>query len=493
MKDKIVIIGSGFAGLSAACHLASAGLDVTVLEKNEQAGGRARIWKQDGFTFDMGPSWYWMPDVFEDFFQQFGKTTADFYELKRLDPSYRIFFPGKDRMDVPAAMDALLQLFEDREKGAAGKLKKFLSDAEFRYHTAMGDYVYRLSDKYSDFFSIKLTASLFRMHLLRSLHQEVRGAFRNPQLISLLEFPSLFLGATADKTPAMYTLMNYADLALGTWYPMGGMHKIVEAMMAIAVNKGAKIITNQEVTAIKVKNGKASEVQTHHKTYKADFVIAGSDYHHTEQNLLEEEYRSYDEVYWDKRVMSPSSLLFYLGVNRRLNGLQHHNLFFDESLDRHAEEIYRQPQWPSKPLFYVSAPSLTDPSVAPKGRENLFLLMPLSPGIDDSEVHREKYFALMMKRLQQRTGEQFEQDIVVKRSYCLSDFGSDYHAYKGNAYGLANILKQTAVFKPKMKSAKVKNLLYAGQLTVPGPGVPPSIISGGIAAQEALRLIYKNR
>ena len=488
-KKKIVIIGSGFAGLSAACYLSAEGHDVTILEKNDQAGGRARIWQKDGFTFDMGPSWYWMPDVFEEFFGHFGKTAADFYDLKRLDPAYRIYYSGKDQIDVPASLDALVEVFEQKEKGSGKKLRQFLADAEYKYKTAMSDYVERISDKVTEFFDFKLIGKSFQLHLLQSLRKEVRSKFKNPQLVSLLEFPSLFLGSTPDNTPAMYTMMNYADLVLGTWYPMGGMNQIVQAMVKIAKDNGTKILLNQTVEKIQVVKGRATEVLVNGKTYKADSVIAGSDYHHTEQTLLDAEYHTYDEKYWDSRVLSPSSLLFYIGVNKKLPELLHHNLFFDEDFETHAQEIYREPSWPSAPLFYASAPSKTDPTVAPEGMENVFLLMPLAPGIKDSEAMREKYFKIMMKRLQKKIGEQFEENIVVKRSFCLTDFEKDYNSYKGNAYGLANILSQTAIWKPKMKSPKVKNLFYTGQLTVPGPGVPPSIISGRMAAREVLRQI----
>ena len=492
-KKKIVIIGSGFAGLSAACYLAAGGHDVTVLEKNDQPGGRARVWEKDGFRFDMGPSWYWMPDVFDEFFGHFGKTAADFYDLRRLDPAYRIYYSGKDQVDVPASLDELVSIFEQKEKGSGKKLRQFLSDAEYKYKTAMSDYVERISDKVSEFFDFKLIGKSFQLHLLQSLRKEVRSKFKNPQLVSLLEFPSLFLGSTPDNTPAMYTMMNYADLVLGTWYPMGGMNQIILAMIKIAKDNGAKILVNQTVEKINVVGGRAQSVKTKGKIYAADSVIAGSDYHHTEQTLLDEVYHTYDEQYWDSRVLSPSSLLFYIGVDKKLPKLLHHNLFFDEDFETHADEIYHHPSWPSAPLFYVSAPSKTDPSVAPEGMENIFLLMPLAPGIEDSEEMREKYFKIMMRRLQKKIGEQFEANIVVKRSYCLTDFQKDYNSYKGNAYGLANILSQTAIWKPKMKSPKVKNLFYTGQLTVPGPGVPPSIISGRMAAREVLRQIKSNK
>ncbi len=491
-KKKVIVIGSGFAGLSAAGLLAKQGHDVTVLEKNDQAGGRARVWEKEGFTFDMGPSWYWMPEVFENYYQLFGKTTADFYDLKRLDPSYRIYYNGDEKIDVPASSSELVQLFESKESGSGKKLEQFLNDAEYKYKTAMAEYVHRISDSVSEFLDFKLLIKSFQLQIFQSLRSEVRSKFTNPALVSLLEFPVLFLGSTPDKTPAMYSMMNYADLVLGTWYPMGGMHQIVKAFVRIAEENGVRILLNHEVQKIEVRKARAKAVYAAGKVFEADFIVAGSDYNHTEQFLLDEEYRAYDSTYWEKRTMSPSSLLFYIGVDKQLPNLLHHNLFFDADFELHASEIYKNPKWPTSPLFYVCAPSKTDNSVAPYGKENLFLLMPLAPGIEDTNEIREKYFDMMMHRLEHRIGESIRNRILVKRSYCVKDFESDYHSYKGNAYGLANTLAQTAVFKPKMISPKVKNLFYTGQLTVPGPGVPPSIISGQIVAGEIEKRITQH-
>ena len=489
---KIIIIGSGFSSLSAAGLLAKEGHDVTVLEKNNQPGGRASVWHSDGFTFDMGPSWYWMPEVFENYYNLFGHTASDFYELKRLDPSYRIFYPQQEVFDVPASLDELVSMFEAKEPGSGARLRSFLKDAEYKYKVAMKDYVHRISDTVTEFLDIRLLAKSFQLKVFQSLRSEVRNKFTNPELVSLLEFPVLFLGAMPDKIPAMYSMMNYADLVLGTWYPIGGMAQIVNAMVAIAKENGVKLLLNQEVTRIEVSGSTAKKVHTKDNTYDADLVISGGDYHHTEQVLLEKKDRQYTEEYWNSRTMSPSSLLFYLGVDKQLPNLQHHNLFFDTDFELHASEIYNTPKWPTSPLFYACVPSKTDNAVAPAGMENLFLLMPLAPGIQDSEYHRERYFHLLIDRLEKRIGTDIKNHIVVKRSYCLTDFEKDYHSYKGNAYGLANTLAQTAVFKPKMKSPKVKNLFYTGQLTVPGPGVPPAIISGQIVAKEITRQITKH-
>ena len=483
-KKKIAIIGSGFAGLSAAALLAQQGFDVTVYEKNDQPGGRARIWEKDGFRFDMGPSWYWMPDIFENYFALFGKKVSDFYDLKRLDPGYRIYFGENDIMDIPAGMNELENLFETLEPGSSAKLRAFLKQAEYKYRVGMGQYVFRPSHSITEFIDLRLIRESFRIQMLTSMSNHVRSIFKNEKLIKLLEFPVLFLGATPQNTPAMYSMMNYADLSLGTWYPQGGMIEIVKAMVSVAEEAGVKFILNAEVNRINVENGKATGIETDTGIYAADLVVANADYQHVDQKLLENPYQSYSPKYWESRTLSPSSLIFYIGLNKKVEGIKHHNLFFDEDFELHAEEIYTKPAWPSKPLFYVSCTSKTDAEVAPENGENLFFLMPIAPGLKDNEKTREHYFNIMMDRFERITGQSIRVSIVVSRSYALDDFSADYHSFKGNAYGLANTLSQTAFFKPKMRSKKVKNLFFTGQLTVPGPGVPPSIISGQVVAAE---------
>ncbi len=483
MKTAIVI-GSGFAGLSAAASLAQKGYEVTVLEKNSQAGGRARQFKENGFVFDMGPSWYWMPDVFEKYFAQFGKKVSDFYQLDRLDPSYQVVYTMEDTLQIPAQLEPLYQLFEKEEPGSSQFLKKFLKDAAYKYEVGMNSLVYKPSRSLLEFADLRLLSGILKMDVFSSISSGIRKNLKSDKLIQLLEFPVLFLGAKPEKTPALYSLMNYADLALGTWYPQGGMHKIIEAMVSIAEEQGVTIELNANVDKIEVENGVAKGVRVNGTLKTADVVVAGADYHHVETQLLEKKYRNYSEDYWDKRVMAPSSLLFYLGVDREIPKLLHHNLFFDEPFGPHAEEIYENPKWPSKPLFYASVPSKTDKTVAPAGKENLFLLVPVAPDLKDTEEIREKYYHQIMDRLEKYTGVTIRDKVVYKRSFAHADFISDYNAFKGNAYGLANTLKQTAILKPSLKNKKVSNVYYTGQLTVPGPGVPPSIISGQVVARE---------
>lgn len=491
MRKKITILGSGVSSLSCASFLAQAGHDVTILEKNDTTGGRARQFDAAGFRFDMGPSWYWMPEVFEKFYNKFGHTASDFYELVRLDPSYRVFWTDQSQTDIPADLGSFYALFDSLEPGSGARLEKFLREAAYKYDVGINDLVYRPGLKWSEFADMRILKGLFRLHMTSSFSDYIRKYFSHPKILSLLEFPILFLGAMPQKTPALYSLMNYADIELGTWYPMGGMHKIIEAFGQIAREQGVRIEVSQEVKGFQYDGKKITHAQTDTQQLASDYVVSGADYHHTDRKLING-FANYSDKYWSSRAMAPSSLLFYIGVNKRIDNLLHHNLFFDESFDQHAIDIYQKPDWPKAPLFYACCPSKTDPSVAPEGSENLFLLVPLAPDLEDSEAKRNEYLQILLDRLEKHTKTNIRDHIVYQRSYCIDDFKKDYHAFKGNAYGLANTLRQTAILKPSLRSKKLQNLFYTGQLTVPGPGVPPSIISGEVAAGELLKDIRRS-
>jgi phytoene desaturase len=492
---KIVIIGSGFAGLSAACFLSKAGYDVTVLEKQSTPGGRARQLKEDGFVFDMGPSWYWMPEVFERFFNCFGKRVSDYYLLERLDPSYRVYWPD-DKMDVPADYDALKKLFESIETGSGEKLDQFMTEAAYKYNVGINKLVHKPGQSLTEFIDAEVIKGVFKLDVFTNMKKHVGKYFKHPKLQEMMEFPVLFLGALPQDTPALYSLMNYADIKLGTWYPQGGMYKIVEGMHSLAVELGVKFIFDCDVTSINVNRGEAKSVSAINTTngqpttinFNADIVVGGADYHFIETKLLPENCRTYSNEYWNKRVMAPSCLLYYVGLNKKLNDVLHHSLFFDTDFGVHGNEIYTTPEWPTDPLFYVSVPSVTDDTVAPEGYENLFFLIPVAAGLQgDTEALREQYFQNIVSRYEKRIGQQIKENIIYKKSYSVSNFVDDYNSFKGNAYGLANTLMQTAVLKPSLKSKKVNNLFYTGQLTVPGPGVPPSLISGEVVAKEIVK------
>ena len=485
-KKNICVVGSGFSGLSSATYLADQGHNVYVLEKNSKLGGRARQFSSKGFTFDMGPSWYWMPDVFEKYFNDFNKNINDYLNLKRLDPSYKVFFED-EIVDIPANYESLKEFLESMEEGSGEKLDLFLNQAKNKYKVGIENLVYKPGLSIKEFINKETLSGVLKLDVFQSMHKHIRKFFKNEKIIKLLEFPILFLGATPKNTPALYSLMNYADIKLGTWYPEGGMHKIVEAMVNLAEEKGVKFYRNEEVKKLSYLDNKISHVITTKNTFEADYVICSGDYNHFDQNILNPKYRSYSESYWNKRVLAPSSLLFYIGLDKKLKNISHHCLFFDKDFEKHAEEIYSTPRWPSEPLFYASFTSKSDSSVAPKGHENMFLLMPIAPDLEDNKIIRKRYFELIISRLEKLTKQNIKDHIVYKKSYAIRDFKKDYHSFKGNAYGLANTLFQTAILKPSLKSKKLKNLYFCGQLTVPGPGVPPSLISGKVVANELIK------
>ena len=485
MSKTINILGSGFSSLAASCYLAKAGHKVTVFEKNSQIGGRARQYKKDGFLFDMGPTWYWMPDVFERFFNDFNKKPSDYYQLEKLNPAYEVYFGIGDSAVIPDNLNEIYSLFEKEEKGSSLHLKKFLKQAKNNYDVAVKDLVYRPGVSPLELITPKTINKLNQLFF--DIRSQIQKRFNNPRLIKILEFPVLFLGAKPGNTPAMYNFMNWADFGLGTWHPTGGMFEVIKAMESLAKELGVTFKTNANVEKIKVVNGSVEGIVVNGESHNsADVVLSGADYHHTE-TLLDDQYRQYSEAYWNKKTFAPSSLLFYVGFNKKLKNVSHHTLFFDEEFDSHAEYIYDTPSWPKDPLFYASFPSISDNAFAPKEKEAATFLIPIASGIEDTGAHREKYFNIIIDRLEKLTNQKLKDEVLFVKSYCINDFVEDYNSYKGNAYGLANTLTQTAFLRPKIKSKKVKNLYFTGQLTVPGPGVPPALISGKIAAESILK------
>ena len=477
---KISIIGSGFSSLAAASYLAKAGHQVTVFEKNESVGGRARQFKADGFTFDMGPSWYWMPDVFERFFADFGKKTTDYYELIKLSPAYNVYFGTKDCIAIADNQAEIEQTFESIEKGSGQKLRDFMAKAKSNYDIAIKDLVYRPGVSPLELITVETTKKLGQF--FSTISKDVRKKFKNQRLIQILEFPVLFLGAKPSDTPSFYSFMNYADFGLGTWHPKTGMFDVVKAMENLAVELGVTFKTNSAIEKIIVENKTAKAIVVNGQRIESDIILSGADYHHTE-TLLDKEHRAYSDKYWDSRVFAPSSLLFYVGFNKKIKNVSHHALFFDVDFEQHAKDIYDDPQWPSDPLFYANFPSMTDKTAAPEGMESGFFLIPLAPGIEDTEALRAEYFEKIMTRFETLTNQKVSDAIVFQKSFCKNDFVSEYNSYKGNAYGMANTLLQTAFLRPKLKSKKVDSLYFTGQLTVPGPGVPPALISGKLVSE----------
>jgi phytoene desaturase len=480
MKKDIKIIGSGFSSLAAACYLAQKGHEVTVYEKNATIGGRARQFKKDGFTFDMGPSWYWMPDVFERFFGDFNKKPSDYYELIKLSPAYRVYYGIDDFIAIADNLDEIIKTFESIEKGSGSVLAKFMADAKSNYDIAIKDLVYRPGVSALEL--ITKETALKVGQFFSNISKDVRKKFNNERLIQILEFPVLFLGAKPSDTPSFYSFMNYADFGMGTWHPKTGMYDVIRGMESLAIELGVTFQTNAAIEKIIVENKKAVALQINGERINADIILSGADYHHSE-TLLDEEHRAYSEKYWASKTFAPSSLLFYVGFDKKIENISHHALFFDVDFNQHAKDIYDEPKWPDNPLFYANFPSITDETAAPKGMESGFFLIPLAPGIEDTEALREAYFEKIIDRFEALTQQNIKNNIIFKESFCKNDFEEVYNSYKGNAYGMANTLLQTAFLRPKLKSKKVENLYFTGQLTVPGPGVPPALISGKLVAE----------
>jgi len=480
VSKNIQIIGSGFSSLSAACYLAHAGHQVSIYEKNSTVGGRARQLNKNGFTFDIGPSWYWMPDIFDRFFSDFGKKTSDYYQIDKLDPAYKIFFDD-DIITIGDCMDKICNEFERIEKGSGIKLKKFIKKAQDNYEIAVNKILYN-APGISPLELVTKDTVLRLDQFFKNISQEVRKNFTNPKLVSTLEFPSLFLGAKPSKTPSFFSFMNFADFGLGTWHPRGGMYQVIKGMESLAIELGVSINLNHSVEKIVVDNNSVTGLITNNIFIESDIVLSGADYHHSE-TLLDSKFRQYTETYWDKKIFAPSSLLFYIGIDKKLENIEHHNLFFDADFEKHAVEIYDDPKWPTHPLFYINVPSKTDSSMAPEGCDAVFILMPIATNIEDTPELRNTYLKKIIERFEQKTHQSIQNNIIFKESFCVNDFKSEYNSYKGNAYGMAMTLLQTAFLRPKLKSKKVKNLYFTGQLTVPGPGVPPSLISGKITAE----------
>jgi phytoene desaturase len=480
MKKTINIIGSGFSSLAASCYLAKAGYTVTVFEKNKTIGGRARQLVKDGFTFDIGPTWYWMPDVFERFFSDFDKKPSDFYTLEKLNPAYSVYFGKDDYITIEDTLNKIADAFEKEEAGSSIKLHKFIENAKSNYDIAIKDLVYNPGVSPLE---LVTPATIKKLNqFFSNIKRDVRKEFKNERLVKILEFPVLFLGAKPSDTPSFYSFMNYADFGLGTFHPKKGMFQVILAIESLAKQLGVTIKTESPIDNIIVDNGEAKGVISNGITYNSDIVLSGADYHHTE-TLIEKKYRQYTENYWSKKTFAPSSLLFYVGFDKKLINVDHHTLFFDVDFDVHAEAIYDNPKWPENPLFYASFPSKTDKNSAPEGKEAGIFLIPLAPGLEDTPELRETYFKKIIERFENLTSQNVTKDIIFKESFCLNDFIKDYNSYKGNAYGMANTLLQTAFLRPKLKSKKVDNLFFTGQLTVPGPGVPPALISGKLVAE----------
>jgi len=482
-KKKALVVGAGFGGLTVSALLAYRGWDVTVVEKNSTPGGRARVWEQDGYLFDMGPSWYLMPEVFEAFFRLFGKERKDYYELEKLDPYYQVIFGSGERVTITPHLEETYRTFESFESGGAKRLQEYLSQARYKYEVAMREFLYRDYRSIWDFLNWKLLIEGSRLGVFSSLDRFVGKYFKDHRAKKILEYAMVFLGASPKNTPGLYSIMSHVDMNLGVYYPKGGIHAIVRGLVKLCQEQGVRFLYDTEVKSILVREGKAVGVHTVQGDLEANKVVVNADYSHAELDLLSEEYRTYPRAYWEKAVWAPSMFIAYLGTSRKIPSLSHHNLYFSDAWDKHFYSIFQAPRWPEDPSFYLSCPSKTDPHAAPPDGENLFFLIPVAPGLPDADEFRESYFQRMLEKAETILGEKIQPYLRVKRLYSQRDFLSDYHAFKGTALGLSHTLRQTAIFRPPRRSRKVKGLYYTGHYPHPGVGVPSVFICSVITAE----------
>ncbi|QEF94157.1 phytoene desaturase [Methanothermobacter sp. KEPCO-1] len=485
---RIVIVGAGFGGLSAAALLARGGMDVTVIEKNEGPGGRASVYSEGGFTFDMGPSWYLMPDIFENFFAEFRRKPEDFYSLKQLDPAYRVFFDDDKVVNVSSDIERNYELFDSFEENGGEKLREYLHSAGELYDSVVKEMLYRDYRSILDFLNGKLLLQGIRLNILESLEHFVNKRFESDEARKILQYSIGFLGSAPQDTPSMYHIMSHIDMTLGVFYPEGGIRRVAESIYELALDNGAEFHFNEEVKRIEVTDKMATSVVTDRNIHDADAVLVNADYPHSELELLDADHRTYDENYWNSRVLAPSAFVAYVGVDRTVDALDHHNLFLERDWADKFQQVFdpEKASWPERPSYYVNVPSRTDKTAAPEGSDTLFILVPLAPGMEDNQELREGLYSRVMDDLEGRTGMKIRDHVVVKRIFAINDFRERYNAYRGTALGLSHTLRQTALWRPAHKSKKVKNLYYTGQYTHPGIGVPMTLISSQIVCREIL-------
>ncbi|MFM9903819.1 MAG: phytoene desaturase family protein [Pyrinomonadaceae bacterium] len=484
MNKKVVIIGAGIGGLGAAGLFAKKGYDVTVLEKNANLGGRANIFEHEGFKFDMGPSWYLAPDIFEHYFNLVGEKVEDHLDLKKLSPSYRIFFRNNgESLDINSNIDLDTATFEAIEAGAGDKLRAYLKQSEYQYDVATQHFMFKNYDSIFDFFNKRVMTEGQKLSVFSTMHRFVSKFFKSKKLQQVMEYTMVFLGTSPYEAPALYNLMSHMDFNQGVFYPQGGFYTLIDALANIAERNGAVLRVNSPVDRILVENGRATGVRVEGgEIIDADIVISNADMWFTETKLLDERYQTYREKYWKKRTMAPSAFIMYLGVSEKLPSLVHHNLLFSEDWRKNFDDIYKDPRLPDEPSLYVCAPSVTDPYVAPQGKENLFVLVPIASDLpitdEQKEVYADRVLALMESEMNLPD---LRKKIEYTRIYTVENFAADYNAYKGSALGLAHTLRQTAIFRPKNKSKKVGNLFYVGAGTNPGIGTQICLISAELA------------
>lgn len=486
MKSAI-IIGAGIGGLATANLLAKAGYQVTVYEKNAQPGGRAGTMKLDGFTFDTGPSWYLMPEVFQHYFELFGKSVRQELDLVRLTPAYKVFFEDAEPITITSDSEQDSATFEAIEPGAGKKLINYVANGNSIYQLSLKHFLYTNFTSYRDLVRWDILRHSIRMARLAftPIHSYVRRYVRDARLQQILEYPMVFLGSSPFSAPAIYSLMSALDFREGVYYPRGGVYTIIERLVALGTELGVTYHYSTPVKRITTDGMHATGVILENGSQlTADVVISNADLHFTETQLLSANEQTYPPSYWQAQEPGPSALLMYLGVKDSVPELEHHNLFFVADWEQNFRSIFDEKTIPASASLYICKPSATDSTVAPKGSENLFVLVPLPAGIevDDSEANNiaDSYLDIIEKQLQIPD---FKKRITVKKVFSPSDFGSTYNAWQNSALGPSHILRQSALFRTQNQSKKIKNLYYVGGFTVPGIGLPMCLIGA--------ELVYK--
>jgi phytoene desaturase len=487
-RKHAIVIGAGVGGLATANILAKTGYNVTVIEQNNGPGGRMDILHEQGFTFDTGPSWYLMKDVFDQYFNLFNKQTTDYYELARLDPAYKVFFDYRQPVVVKQSYAQNKKLFETLEPGAAKKLDKYLSRAELSYRLALEHFLYNPFTKLTSVARREVLRAVpaFSGLFATNLHRYISRRFSALPIQQILEYPSVFLGASPFNTPALYQLMSYLDFKEGVFYPKsGGMYSITSALMSLGKELGVTYQFGQSVDKIVVADRRATGVRAAGKTVNADIVISNADLHFTETQLLEPEHQTYPKSYWQKRNPGPSALLLYLGVRGALPELEHHNLFFTKQWRQNFDDIYKHQTWPKQASVYVSKTTATDQSTAPKGHENVFVLVPLPPNSQLSAAKQKAYVNHCLDQIGKQAGiTDFRDRIVYQQVRSPQWFEQRFNSWQYSALGMAHTLRQSAFLRPNVRSKKIDNLFYVGAGTQPGIGVPMCLISA--------QLVYKS-
>lgn len=485
-KQKVAIIWSGFWWLSAAIHAAHKGWDVTVYEKNEQLWGRASMFEKDWFRRDMGPSWYLMPDLFESFFEQFWKKRSDYIEIEKLTPSYRIFFEQSDfpQVDVYDDVEKNRDLFERIEPGSTDVLLDYLEKSKYQYELAMKGFVQKNYDSIFDFLTPQMAIEGSKMNVFQKMDKYVAKYFKTPEMQKILQYPLVFLWTAPKDAPALYNIMSWVDFGMGVFYPKWGVNAIVQWLVSMAKEAWVKFHLDSEIDQIIVDKWVATWIRMWEKVMPYDAVISNADYHWTETQMLEKKWQTYPEKYWEKKVMAPSGFILYLWVKGKVNNLEHHTLLFNYDWKKSFGQIFDKGEAPDDPSLYVCCPSKTDPTVAPKWDENLFVLVPFPPGIEMSTEQKQAYRDKVIDLIEETIGETFADRIIHERLFMNDEFTARYHAYKGTALGLAHTMTQTALMRPNTKSKKVKKLYYTGWYTNPWIGMPMCLISGKLATDR---------